>query len=105
MCGCCYQRIDSRVDPLVVFGRFHFHFFERQHNSYQLTIAMRKSSILSQTKQNKTNIKKASLQSSLAVPQEIYFLIIIYHVEGMSVGLVLGFLLLDSRPVPALTAS
>ena len=33
-CGCCYgssagQRIDSRVDPLVVFGRFHFHFFER----------------------------------------------------------------------------
>ena len=38
--GCCYggsagQRIDSRVDPLVVFGRFHFHFFERQHNNYR----------------------------------------------------------------------
>ena len=34
--GCSYggsagRRIDSRVDPLVVFGRFHFHFFERQH--------------------------------------------------------------------------
>ena len=62
----------AKLLTFMIFGRFHFHFFERQHNYRQLSANDCNEEIIN-TFSNNINIKKSiTTILSLAVPREMY---------------------------------
>ena len=52
----------AKLLTFMIFGRFHFHFFERQHNNYRQLSANDCNEEIINTLSNNINIKKTSLQ-------------------------------------------